>query len=105
MSQEAMDEEVMTEMTQEEVREEGEGVVGSVVSDEHETKTQENPHPHPMRIQERTKELRETSRRCGTGYGRWSGGMPQEWKIGKLVQTKNELFVMTMKKLSVQIRR
>ena len=52
MSQEAMGEDVMTEMTQEEVRGKGEWVVGSVGSDEHETKTQENPHPHPMRIQE-----------------------------------------------------
>ena len=57
----------MTEMTQEEVREEGEGVVGSVGSDELDAKPQENPHPHPMRTQGRTKELRETSRRCGTG--------------------------------------
>ena len=33
----------------------GIGVVGNVGSDEHEAKTQENPHPHPMRPQERTK--------------------------------------------------
>ena len=50
MSQEAMDEEVMMEMTQEEVREEGAGVVGNVEIDELEAKTQENPHPHPMRM-------------------------------------------------------
>ena len=55
MGQEAMDEVVMTEMTQEEVREEGAGVVGSAESDELEAKTQENPHPHPMRVQERKK--------------------------------------------------
>ena len=63
MSQEAMDEEVMMEMTQEEVREEGAGVAGNAESDELEAKTQENPHPHPTRMQERTKELRETGRR------------------------------------------
>ena len=78
--------------------------MGNVGSDEHEAKTQENPHPHPMRTQGRTKELRETSRRCGTGCGRWSGDTPQEWTIGRLVLTKNALFVMT-KKLLVQIRR
>ena len=101
-----MDEAVMTEMTQEEVREEGAGVVGGAESDELEAKTQENPDPHPMRIHERTKELRETSRRCGTGYGRWFGDTPQEWKIGRLVLTKNELFVtMMMKMLLDQIRR
>ena len=63
MVQEATDEVVMTEMTQEEVREEGAVVGGSAESDELEAKTQENPHPHPMRIQERKEELRETSRR------------------------------------------
>ena len=63
MSQEATYEVGMTEMTQEEVREEGAGVVGSVESDELEAKTQENPHHHPMGMQERKKELRETSRR------------------------------------------
>ena len=99
MSQEAMDEEVMTEMTQEEVREEGEGVAGNVESDELEAKTQENPHPHPMRIQERKVELLETSRRCATGCGKWSGDTPQEWKIERLVLTKKALFVMVMKKL------
>ena len=51
MSQEAMDEEATMEMTQEEVREEGAGVAGNVESDELEAKTQENPHPHPMRQQ------------------------------------------------------
>ena len=56
MNQEATDEVAMMEMTQEEVREEGAGAVGNVESDELETKTQENPHPHPMRIQERMKE-------------------------------------------------
>ena len=55
MSQEAMEEQATTEMTQEEVREEGEGVAGNVENDELETKTQENPHPHPMRMQERKK--------------------------------------------------
>ena len=94
------------EMTQEEVREEWAGVAGNVESDELEAKTQENPHPHPMRSQERTKELRETSRRCGTGYGRWSGDTPQEWKIGRLLLTKNAWCVMTMmKKLVNQIRK
>ena len=97
-SQEAIGEEVMMEMTQEEVREGGAGVVRNVESDELEAKTQENLHPHPMRPQERTKELLETSRRCGTGYGRWSGDTPQECKIGRLVLTKNELFMMMMKK-------
>ena len=70
MNQEATDEVAMIEMTQEEVQEEGAGVVGNVESDELEAKTQENPHPHPMRIQERMKELRETSRRCATGCGK-----------------------------------
>ena len=105
MSQETEEEEAATEMTHEEVLEEGAGVVGSAESDELEAKTQENPHPHPMRPHERMKELRETSRRCGTGYGRWSGDTPQEWKIGRLVQTKNELCVMMMKELLGQIRR
>ena len=63
-----MDDEVMLEMTQEEVREEGEGVAGNVESDELETKTQENPHPHPMRPQERTKGLQEASLPCRTRY-------------------------------------
>ena len=63
MSQEAMDEVVMTEMTQEEDREEGPGVAGNAESDELEAKTQENPHPHPMRPQESANEPRETSRR------------------------------------------
>ena len=58
MSQEAMDEEATNEMTQEEVQEEGAMVVGSAKSDELEAKTQENPHPHPMRVQEKPKELR-----------------------------------------------
>ena len=99
MDQEATDEVVMTEMTQEEVREEGAGVVGSAESDELEAKTQENPHPHPMWMQGRKKELRETSRRCATGCGKWSGDAPQEWKIERLDLTKDELFVMAMKKL------
>ena len=55
MSQESTDEEATMEMTQEEVQEEWEGVAGNVESDELEAKTQENPHPHPMRPQERTK--------------------------------------------------
>ena len=63
INQEATDEVAMTEMTQEEVREEGAGVVGSAESDELEMKTQENPHPHPMGMQERKEGLRETSRR------------------------------------------
>ena len=72
MSQEVMmEEETVMGTNQGEVRAEGLGVGGSAESDELEAKTQENPHPHPMRPQERTKELRETSRRCGTGYGRW----------------------------------
>ena len=58
MNQEATDEMAMTETTQEEVREEGAGVVGSAESDKLEAKTQENPHPHPMRVQEKPKELR-----------------------------------------------
>ena len=53
----------MTEMTQEEVREEGAGVVGSAGRDEHEAKTQETQHPHQRRQQERMKVLRETSLR------------------------------------------
>ena len=93
----------MTEMTQEEDREEGAGVVGNVESDELEAKTQENPHPHQMRVQERTKELLETCRRCGTGCGRWSGDMPQEWKIGRLDLTNNELDVMAKKELPVMV--
>ena len=84
-----MDEEATMEMTQEEVREEGAVAAGNAESDELEAKTKENPHPHQMRPHERMDELRETSRRCGTGYGRWSGGMPQEWKIVELVQTKD----------------
>ena len=53
MHQEAMDEAVMTEMTQEEVREEEAGVAGNVESDELEAKTQENPHPHTMGMHEK----------------------------------------------------
>ena len=103
MSQEAMDEEVMMEMTQEDVWEEGAGVAGNVESDELETKTQENPHHHPMRIQDRKEELQETSRRCATGCGKWSGDMPQEWKTERLVLTRNELPVMTKKALVVMV--
>ena len=55
MNREATNEVTMTEMTQEEVREEGAGVVGNVESDELEAKTQENPHPHPMQMQEMKK--------------------------------------------------
>ena len=101
MDQEVMDEAGMTEMTQEEVREEGAGVAGNVESDELEAKTQENPHPHPMGMQERKEEVRETSRRCGTGCGKWIGDTPQEWKIERLVLTRNELPVMTKKALFV----
>ena len=50
-----MEEEAVTEMIQDEVREEGAGVVGSAESDELEAKTQENPHPHPMQMQEMKK--------------------------------------------------
>ena len=99
MSQEATDGVAMTEMTQEEVREEGAGVAGNAESDELEAKTQENPHHHPMGMQERKEELRETSRRCATGCGKWSGDTPQEWKIERLVLTKKALFVMVMKNL------
>ena len=56
MDQEAMDEVATMEMTQEEVREEGAGVAGDVESDELEAMTQENPHPHQMRMQERKEE-------------------------------------------------
>ena len=105
MGQEAMDEVVMTEMTQEEVREEGAGVVGGAESDELEAKTQENPHTHPMRMQERKEELRETSRRCATCCGKWSGDTPLEWKIERLVLMKKALFVMVMKKLFGQIKK
>ena len=98
-------EEVMKETDQEEVREEGAGVRGSAESDELEAKTQENPHTHPRRPQEKMKGLRETSRRCGTTYGRWNGDTPQDWKIGRLVQKTNELFVMMMKELLGQIKK
>ena len=50
MDQEATGEVAVMEMTQEEVREEGAGVAGNVESYELEAKTQENPHPHPMRM-------------------------------------------------------
>ena len=98
-------EEVVLGTGQEEVREEGAVVDGSAESDELEAKTQENPHPHPRRPQERMKEPQEMSRQCGTGYGKWSGDMPQEWKIGRLVHKMNELFVMMMKELLGQIKR
>ena len=74
-------------------------------NDEREAKTQENPHPHPMRRQERMNEPQETSRQCGTRYGRWSGDTPRGWEIGRLVQKKIELFVMAMKELMGQIRK
>ena len=45
MSQEPMVEEVVPGTDQEDVREDGAGVVGSAESDELEAKTQENPHP------------------------------------------------------------
>ena len=79
--------------------------MGSAESDELEAKTQENPHPHPMGMQERKEEVRETSRRCGTGCGKWIGDTPQEWKIERLVLTKKALFVIVMKKLSGQIKK
>ena len=79
-------------------------VVGSAESDELEAKTQEtHHHHHPRMPQEKMKELPEMNLRCETRYGRWSGDTPQEWKIGRLVQTKNELFVMMMKELLGQI--
>ena len=49
MSQEAMMEEVVKEIDQEEAREEGAGVRGSAESDELEAKTQETHQPHPKR--------------------------------------------------------
>ena len=49
MSQEAMVEEVVPGIDQEEVREDGAGVGGSAESDEREARTQENLHPHPTR--------------------------------------------------------
>ena len=54
--------EAVLEMVQEEVWEEGGGVVGSAESDELEAKTQETHHPHPRRQQERMKGLREMNR-------------------------------------------
>ena len=89
------------EMTQEEVREEWAGVAGNVESDELEAKTQENPHPHPMGMQERKQERWEMSRRCGTGCGKWSGDTPQEWKIERLDLARNELDGMVKKELPV----
>ena len=59
----AMMEEVGLETDQEEVREEGAGVVGSAESGELKAKTHENHHPHPTRRLERRKGLRETSLR------------------------------------------
>ena len=59
MSQEAMMEEEVLEMVQEEVREEGGRVVGSAESDELEAKTQETHHPHQRRQHERMNVLRE----------------------------------------------
>ena len=49
MSQEAIVEEVVPEMDQGKVRDEGAGVDGSAECDEREAKTQENPHHHPTR--------------------------------------------------------
>ena len=80
-----MDEEAVLRTVLEEVREEGAGVGGSAGRDKLEAKTQENPNPHPLRPQERMKELRETSRRCETRYGRWSGDTPQVWRIERLL--------------------
>ena len=56
-------EEVVKEMDQEEVRDEGAVVSGSAESGELEAKTQETHHPHPRRQQERMKGLLETSLR------------------------------------------
>ena len=103
MSQEVMEEEAVRETDQGEVREEVEGVWGSEESDELEAKTQENPHPHQMGMQERKQERWGMSRRCGTGCGKWSGDTPQEWKIERLVLTRNELPVMTKKALFVMV--
>ena len=49
MSQEAMVEEVVPGMDQEEDLEKVAGVGGSAESNELEAKTQENPNPHPTR--------------------------------------------------------
>ena len=98
-------EEVKLETGQEEVRDEGAWVGGSAESDELEATTHKNPHPHPRKPQEKMKGLQETSRRCETRYERWSGDMPREWKIWRLVQKKIELFVMAMKELTSQIRK
>ena len=88
-----------------EVREDGAGVEASAESDRLEAKTQENPHPHPTRRQGKEKGLQETSRQCGTKYERWSGDTPQVWKIGRLVQTKIEMFVMAMEELTSQVKK
>ena len=71
--------EVVMEIDQEVEREEGAGVVGSPENDEHEAKTQENPHPHPTSRHEKRKEAREMSLRCGTRYDKWSGDTTQVW--------------------------
>ena len=95
-------EDVVPGIDQEDGLEEGAVVGGSAESDEHEAKTQGNPHPHLTRRQERTKGLRETSLQCGTRYERWSGDTPRVWKIGRLVQKKIELSVMAMEELTSQ---
>ena len=80
-------------------------VVGCAENDALETRTQVNPHPHTMRRHERMNEPQETSRQCGTRYGRWSGDTPRGWEIGRLVQKKIELLVMAIKELLGQRRK
>ena len=50
-------------------------------------------------------EGRETSLQCGIKYERWSGDTPREWKIGRLVQMKIEVYVMTEKEVSSRIKK
>ena len=105
MNREAMVEEVVPEMDQEEVREEWAGVGGSAESDEREAKTQENPHHHPMGLPKKKPEVLETNLQCGISYERWSGDTPRVWKIGRVVQMKIELSVMAMEELTSQIKK
>ena len=105
MSHEVMVDEVVLWMDQEEYRDEGAEVGGSAESGELEANTQENPHHHPTRWQEKKKGTLETSLQCGTRYERWSGDTPRVWKIGRLVQKKIELSVMAMEELTSQIKK
>ena len=86
-------------------REEGVVVVGSAESDEVEVMTQENTHLHPIRLPMKKLELLEMSLRCGIRYERWSGDTPREWKIGRLVQIKIEVYVMTEEHVSSRIKK